>query len=448
MYLSKDDPTNNYYSDCARPHAARVASFEPALVNSAVDLLGARSADVTFFDQDTSKSGKGSVHQFCHAITVYLAPGSARNLAVDSTRPTLVVAFRGSSDAGAAGADLAYIKPKDAMFRGGGYGLAKVHNGFYSSLFDANPASCDPSKAGPPAASCADSIKATLDSYLAKSSARATILVTGHSLGAAEAALFALYLDQQANKNYDVFAYTYGQPKIGVGATWKRVYDGPNNLSQRTFGTVHNADPVAMLASSCQLPTLGADKQYVQVGNFIRVRTSDCSVKQPSSGTPISGECWGADGIVHHFPVCTISPPDSAEEDCSLWVGALSPAGVRASTAGSTAGRVVGRWQQAAQAAAAGTSFAGRFRGGRTGAQFGVARGLLFQPSGAAASAGSYSKCFCHALPSKLVIGLWKHHEHADYADHLGMCRELVSVAEPGPSGVCSTVPPGDQCNI
>ena len=53
--------------------------------------------------------------------------------------------------------------------------------------------------------------------------------------GAAEAALFALYLDQQDNKNYDVFAYTYGQPKIGVGASWKRVYDGPNNLSQRTF---------------------------------------------------------------------------------------------------------------------------------------------------------------------------------------------------------------------
>ena len=199
-----------------------------------------------------------------------------------------------------------------------------------------------------------------------------------------------------------------------------------------------------MLASSCQLPTLSADKQYVQVGNFIRVRTSDCFVKQPSSRAPISGECWGADAI-GSTPVCTISPPDSAEEDCSLWVGSLKTGG-RAISTGSTATGLAGRWQQAAQAAAAGVG--GRFRGGRTGAPFGIARGLLFQPSGAAAAAGSYSKCFCHSLPSKLGVGLWKHHDHGDYADHLGMCRELVSVGEPGPLGMCSTVPPGDQCNI
>jgi hypothetical protein len=90
--------------------------------------------------------------------------------------------IRGSSDIGAAGADISYIKPRDAVFREGAYGQAKVHNGFYSSLFEANPGSCDPSKTGPPAASCADTIKATLDSYLGNISGRATILVTGHSL--------------------------------------------------------------------------------------------------------------------------------------------------------------------------------------------------------------------------------------------------------------------------
>jgi hypothetical protein len=219
-----------------------------------------------------------------------------------------------------------------------------------------------------------------------------------------------------------------------------------------------------MLASSCQVPTLGdADKQYVQVGSFIRVRTTDCSVKQPSSGTPISGNCWGAGGI-GSTPVCTISPPDSAQEDCSLWVGSASvnPAsgGRRLSSgAGSWAGRWGSQYQSQAALGGSGSGWRGRFRAGSiAGVPSGSTDLLPGTISGetTTATTGRSStitttgtRCFCGALPNKLVIGLWGHHNHGEYADHLGMCGELVAAGDPGPfSGECSAVPPGEQCNV
>ena len=68
--------------------------------------------------------------------------------------------------------------------------------------------------------------------------------------GAAEAALFALYLD--AAGRYDVTAYTYGQPKIGRGHAWRAAYDGPNGLSKRTFRVV-SALACAVCAPCCCL---------------------------------------------------------------------------------------------------------------------------------------------------------------------------------------------------
>ncbi|KAI8466656.1 MAG: Alpha/Beta hydrolase protein [Monoraphidium minutum] len=244
------------FSDCARPHAPR-RGFQAAAAAEIAALLKASPGDVTFFDLNVPAQA-----QFCHAAVVALTPSGAAAAGLPGSGPAAVVAFRGSSNIAAAAADL----DKDSIpqqFRGK---TVEVHKGFAASLLaPPAPNSCAMAGTGPVPDSCAAALQAHLES-LSKAAGGAgplRVAVTGHSLGAAEAALFALVLDGSPAK-FAVTAYTYGQPKIGRGKGWRGVYDGPRGLSGRTFRVVHGADPVPMLASACQT-RFSTKEEYEQV---------------------------------------------------------------------------------------------------------------------------------------------------------------------------------------
>jgi hypothetical protein len=297
------------YSDCARPHAPRNA-FQRNSVDAIANELGIQASAVTLFDLNAP-----GANQFCHAAAALVGPNSG--LAVrDPSRPAVVVAFRGSSNVAAAVADLNFESvPKTVRGR-----TVEVHRGFWDSVFGAPaPTTCDKAAgAGPVPQSCAAAVAGHIAQLAQSHSLKGPVqvLVTGHSLGAAEAALFALHLD--STPGFDVAAFTFGQPKIGRGKEWRAAYDGSSGLSSRTFRVVHGADPVPMLASRCQTKGVGAD--YQQVGQLLRVRTPRC----PVAATHPKGACLPA--VAAGGAECTIEP-ESAYDDCSIFVAAGKASG-------------------------------------------------------------------------------------------------------------------------
>lgn len=290
MYPTGTSSASASYSDCARPHAPRPGFQSDAAAQIASELGLPSPRDVTFFDLNAPLQ-----KQFCHAALA-LVPASSLARAglsvADPSRPAFVAAFRGSSNAAAAIADVNFESAPHAV-RGGT--TVQVHAGFWESLFG-RPGlqTCSATGTGPVPQSCADAVAAKIDQLAAAHGGKgpAQVLVTGHSLvrtahgqrgarplgrsrthsqertcascapptaqskphrhqratqGAAEAALFALHLD--AAGRYDVSAYTYGQPKIGRGSAWRAAYDGPNGLSQRTFRVVSSGAYRSLVAS-------------------------------------------------------------------------------------------------------------------------------------------------------------------------------------------------------
>lgn len=295
------------YSDCARPHLPRSA-FQTTVADLVSKELSVPASAVTFFDLNAP-----AAEQFCHATVVYVGASAVKSsglIVPNPSAPAVVVAFRGSSNIAAAIADVNFESTQKS-FRGS---KVEVHRGFWESLFGAPAAgSCDTKASGQKPASCSEAIVEHLTGLVKTHSVKGPlqVLVTGHSLGAAEAALFALHLD--ALGGFSVSAYTYGQPKIGRGKEWRAIYDGKNGLSARTFRVVHGADPVPMLASRCQTrKTMGAD--YEQVGQLVRVRASPC----PTTATGPAGSC--VPSVKASDPVCTIEG-ESAYDDCSIFVG-------------------------------------------------------------------------------------------------------------------------------
>jgi hypothetical protein len=296
------------YSDCARPHAA-VNKVQTATAAQVAQALGASAADVTFFDVNLGS-------QFCHAAAVYVdASASARLGLPRPSQPAVVVAFRGSSNFAAAAADLKFTTAQ-ATVRGQ---AVQVHAGFWTSLSGPVPAaSCHPGGHGAVPSSCAAAIEQHVASLASQHhmAGPVQVVVTGHSLGAAHAALFALRLDQAGG--YDVAAYTFGQPKIGRGQQWRRAYDGPHGLSARTFRVVHGADPVPMLASRCQTREPANPDEFQQVGQLIRVLYSSASCPHHKGAGAVPGRCepFVAPGAV----TCTVEG-ESQWDSCSIFVG-------------------------------------------------------------------------------------------------------------------------------
>ncbi|KAE8353429.1 Alpha/Beta hydrolase protein [Aspergillus coremiiformis] len=111
-------------------------------------------------------------------------------LAVDETNKLIVLSFRGSSDLSNWIADLTFILTDDSNLCAG----CEVHDGFWQAW-----------------SHIADTITPTVQSALSKYPDY-TLVMTGHSYGAALAAIAATVF---RNAGHSVELYNYGQPRVG-----------------------------------------------------------------------------------------------------------------------------------------------------------------------------------------------------------------------------------------
>ncbi len=88
------------------------------------------------------------------------------------------------------------------------------------------------------------------------------VYVTGHSLGASLATLFALDL-AVSRPDLEVSSSTFASPRVGKAA-WKQVYESTPGLEENTFRIFNTKDVVPMLPPNAEL-------DYVHVGQPFRV---------------------------------------------------------------------------------------------------------------------------------------------------------------------------------
>lgn len=139
----------------------------------------------------------------------------------------IVVAFRGSAN------DLNWMEdfyiakmaPNNDIYKV--CPKCRVHSGFYNSWV-----------------SLAVKVTAAVKN-LQKQYSEAPILVTGHSLGAAQAVLAAvhLYYGERLAVRY---VYTYGQPRVGNEA-WHQFFNGVHTTNGTAYRITHHMDPVPHL---------------------------------------------------------------------------------------------------------------------------------------------------------------------------------------------------------
>lgn len=146
---------------------------------------------------------------------------------------------------------------------------------------------------------------------------------------------------------------------------------------------VHNADPVSMLPSSCQIS--GAS-QYKHVGTLMRVRSTSCPTRPTKTAQIAQGQCnppFHSIGYATAPTQCSMQLSPNAFDDCSVWV---------------------------------------RYN----------------------ALSDSYTNCYCGVMPGNLVNALLADHNAALYATGLDGCVSLAAYesGEPAAPLKCSTASP------
>ncbi|KAJ5524068.1 triacylglycerol lipase B [Penicillium frequentans] len=174
---------------------------------------------------------------------------SAGFIAVDETNELIVLSFRGSTDISNWIANLDFVFDDDAGLCTG----CDVHSGFWKAW-----------------ESVADDVTAELESALSTYSDY-QLVVTGHSLGAALAALAGTAL---RNAGYSLDLYTYGQPRVGndalaeymtaQGSLWRTTHtdDIVPRLPPELLGYAH-ASPEYWITSANEVTVTDDDIEEV-----------------------------------------------------------------------------------------------------------------------------------------------------------------------------------------
>lgn len=214
-------------------------------------------------------------------------------MAVDTVREEIVVAFRGSSSLRNWMADLDFIKVSCDYTAG-----CKVHDGFKVSWDDISEA-------------CFALVEEAFSTY-----PDYTLVVTGHSLGAAVGTLAAVEL---RNKGYACDLYTYGSPRVGnlafveyvtsqAGAEYRAThYDDPvpRLPPMALFGYFHTS-PEFWLASG---PSTDDDYTISEIDECVGYANTSCN-----AGTV------GLDTTAHHYYFQYVGCDSETESTASLFV--------------------------------------------------------------------------------------------------------------------------------
>lgn len=171
-------------------------------------------------------------------------------LAVDETNELIVLSFRGSSDIQNWVANLNFDLNDDSGLCDG----CSVHSGFWESWGTVSDA----------VTSQIDSAQSTYSGY--------QLVVTGHSLGGALAALGGTAL---RNAGYTLDLYTYGQPRVGnealadymtnQGSLWRTTHtdDTVPRVPPEAFGYAH-ASPEYWITSGNDVSVTDADIEEIE----------------------------------------------------------------------------------------------------------------------------------------------------------------------------------------
>ncbi|WIA16197.1 hypothetical protein OEZ85_012910 [Tetradesmus obliquus] len=162
------------------------------------------------------------------------------------TNDAIYVAFRGTDLTGSIFVNAATSTGEDfnsvqTPFSYGGAAAGNVHSGFLLSLTDAAVDSYD-SDAYPNSISAYTELVAAIKAAQAAVGASVPIVLTGHSLGAAQATLAGFMLSRDGFSNLRLA--TFGCPQIG-DADWAAAYNA--TLGSSTMAWWNMADPVVQL---------------------------------------------------------------------------------------------------------------------------------------------------------------------------------------------------------
>lgn len=172
----------------------------------------------------------------------------------------IVVAFRGTSDIRDWITDVSAWR-RDILGK-------SVHAGFYNAV-----------------ASVMDQITAKLaelapDPHL-------PIVVTGHSLGAADAMLFAW---RWLTPDRIAAVYTFGQPRVGDHIFAADYNSG--RLAAKTFRVTHAADIVPWVPWLCGTYVHAADEWFIASSNLMGIRAKVFPVRNPTVAAKLWSQKW------------------------------------------------------------------------------------------------------------------------------------------------------------